>query len=64
MVQVLLQPDSAWKALARFDAGADCNWFTTVIVDHPMTQQLEHALARNPAMAGATILSPLSTTCL
>lgn len=50
--------------MARFDARAERHWFTTVIVDHPITQQLEHALIRNPAMTGVTLYSPLSKPCL
>lgn len=49
--------------MARFDAGADCHRFRTVIVDHPMTQQLKHELTRSPAMTGRTLLSPLHKTC-
>jgi hypothetical protein len=50
--------------MARFDAGVDCHRFTTVIVDHPMAHQLGRELARNPAIGGVAIYSPLRTSCL
>lgn len=50
--------------LAHYGAVTGYSHFSNVVVDHPLDHQQECELARNPAMAGATILSPLSTTCL
>ena len=50
--------------LANFGAVTGYSPFCNVVLDHPLNHQQECELARNLAMAGATILSPLSTTRL
>jgi hypothetical protein len=48
--------------LAHYGAVTGYSHFSNVVVDHPLDHQQECELARNPAMAGATILSPLSNS--